>query len=57
MGRPKRIVILGGGTGGTLVANRLHHTFSATEMTITVVDQDDRHGPSSWSTVRHWTLI
>jgi sulfide:quinone oxidoreductase len=37
-----RIVILGGGTGGTLTANRLlrrHHG----ELDITVVDQDDDH--------------
>jgi sulfide:quinone oxidoreductase len=37
-----RVVILGGGTGGTLAANRLYHRFSD-EMAITVVDQDDRH--------------
>ncbi len=38
-----RIVILGGGTGGTLTANRLRRTYSADQATITVVDQDDRH--------------
>ena len=38
-----RIVILGGGTGGTLTANRLRRAYSAAEATITVVDQDDRH--------------
>jgi sulfide:quinone oxidoreductase len=38
-----RTVILGGGTGGTLAANRLRRRFSADEMAITVVDQDDRH--------------
>ena len=43
MGRPKRIVILGGGTGGTLVANRLRRMFSTMDVAITVVDQDDRH--------------
>ena len=43
MGRAKRIVVLGGGTGGTLVANRLRRTFSPTDLAITVVDQDDRH--------------
>ncbi len=37
-----RIVILGGGTGGTLAANRLHrHYGEAAE--IVVVDRDDRH--------------
>jgi len=38
-----RIVILGAGTGGTLVANRLRRRYSPAEATITVVDQDDRH--------------
>jgi sulfide:quinone oxidoreductase len=38
-----RVVILGGGTGGTLAANRLRRRFSDEQMTITVVDQDDRH--------------
>ncbi len=39
----RRIVVLGGGTGGTLVANRLHRMLSNQEVAITVVDQDDRH--------------
>jgi sulfide:quinone oxidoreductase len=38
-----RIVILGGGTGGTLVANRLRRHHSREEREIIVVDQDDRH--------------
>jgi sulfide:quinone oxidoreductase len=38
-----RIVILGGGTGGTLTANRLRKHYGNDEATITVVDQDDRH--------------
>lgn len=38
----RRIVILGGGTGGTLAANRLHRTLGD-EVHITVVDQDDQH--------------
>jgi sulfide:quinone oxidoreductase len=38
-----RIVILGAGTGGTLVANRLHRLYGETEAHVTVVDQDDRH--------------
>ncbi|MGB2756867.1 MAG: FAD/NAD(P)-binding oxidoreductase [Acidimicrobiia bacterium] len=37
-----RIVILGAGTGGTLTANRLHHE-CGDDVSITVVDQDDRH--------------
>ncbi len=39
----KRVVILGGGTGGTLTANRLRRVFSETEVEITVIDRDDRH--------------
>ncbi len=39
----KRIVILGGGTGGTLMANRLRRRFDADEAEIHVVDRDDRH--------------
>jgi sulfide:quinone oxidoreductase len=38
-----RIVVLGGGTGGTLMANRLRRRLDADRATITVVDQDDRH--------------
>jgi sulfide:quinone oxidoreductase len=37
-----RVVILGGGTGGTLIANRLRR-LDAPDMAITVIDQDDRH--------------
>lgn len=39
----RRVLILGGGTGGTLTANRLRRTYSPDELEITVVDQDDRH--------------
>jgi len=39
----KRIVILGGGTGGTLVANRLRRMYARAEAAITVVDRDDAH--------------
>ncbi len=38
-----RIVILGGGTGGTMMANRLHRRFGDDGATISVVDLDDRH--------------
>jgi len=38
-----RIVILGGGTGGTLTANRLRAVFPVGTASITVVDQDDQH--------------
>jgi sulfide:quinone oxidoreductase len=39
----KRIVILGGGTGGTMTANRLRRRFDLDEAEIHVVDRDDRH--------------
>jgi NADH dehydrogenase FAD-containing subunit len=38
-----RIVVLGGGTGGTLAANRLRRLFSPGAATVAVVDQDDEH--------------
>ena len=38
-----KVVILGGGTGGTLVANRLRRLLPADTIEITVVDHDDRH--------------
>ena len=38
-----RIVILGAGTGGTLTANRLRRRYRNGDVSITVVDQDDRH--------------
>jgi sulfide:quinone oxidoreductase len=38
----ERVVVLGGGTGGTLVANRLRRAAGA-RLDITVVDQDDDH--------------
>jgi sulfide:quinone oxidoreductase len=39
----KRIVVLGGGTGGTMTANRLRRRFDPDEAEIHVVDRDDRH--------------
>ena len=39
----KRIVILGGGTGGTLAANRLRRLTDENEVEIVVVDQDNEH--------------
>jgi sulfide:quinone oxidoreductase len=40
---PKRIVILGAGTGGTMMANRLRRRYEPAEASIAVVDRDDRH--------------
>jgi sulfide:quinone oxidoreductase len=39
----KQIVILGGGTGGTMTANRLRRRFDQDEAEIHVVDRDDLH--------------
>jgi len=39
----KRLVILGGGTAGTMAANRLRKRLDTSEWSITIVDQDDRH--------------
>ena len=38
----RRIVVLGGGTGGTLIANRLHRHYGD-RAEVVVVDRDDRH--------------
>src|ERR671936_2006453 len=38
-----QIVILGGGTGGTMTANRLRRRFDPDEAEIHVVDRDDQH--------------
>ena len=39
----KKIVILGGGAGGTMVANRLRRSLSKEEWSITVIDRDEWH--------------
>ena len=39
----KQIVIIGGGTGGTMTANRLSRRFRPGEAEIHVVDRDNRH--------------
>ena len=39
----KKLVVLGAGTAGTMVVNKLHKLLPATEWTITVVDKDDIH--------------
>ena len=39
----RTVVVLGGGTGGTMVANRLRRRFGPEEVEIHVVDRDDAH--------------
>jgi len=39
----RRIVVLGAGTGGTMIANRLRRRLSPEEAEIHVVDRDDEH--------------
>ncbi len=39
----RRVVILGGGTGGTITANRLRRMLPESRVDITVVDQNDDH--------------
>jgi sulfide:quinone oxidoreductase len=39
----KNLVVLGGGTAGTMAANKLRKALPATQWQITVVDQDDDH--------------
>lgn len=39
----KRIVVLGGGTGGTLIANRLRRLLDQSAAKIVVIDPDDEH--------------
>lgn len=39
----KRLVILGGGTAGTMIANKLRNRLHRNEWSITVVDRDDAH--------------
>lgn len=39
----KKLVILGGGTGGTLAANRIRKSYDGAELRIDVVDQNNDH--------------
>ena len=39
----RNLLILGGGTAGTMIANKLHKRLSRDEWSITVVDRDDEH--------------
>ncbi len=39
----RRLVVLGAGTAGTMVANKLRHRLDGREWSITIVDKDDLH--------------
>src|SRR6476469_6460210 len=39
----KRLLVLGGGTAGTMIVNKLRHGLDAGEWEMTIVDQDDAH--------------
>jgi sulfide:quinone oxidoreductase len=39
----KKLVILGSGTAGTMIANKLRHRLDREAWTITIVDRDDQH--------------
>jgi len=39
----RKLLVLGGGTAGTMIANKLHKRLSRDQWTITVVDRDDHH--------------
>lgn len=42
-GRAKRLLVLGGGTAGTMVVNKLRRRLDSAEWHISVVDQSDQH--------------
>jgi len=39
----KKILILGAGTGGTIMANKLAANMEDNEWQITIIDQDEKH--------------
>ena len=39
----RRLLVLGGGTAGTMIVNKLRRKLSPSEWDITVVDRDDEH--------------
>lgn len=39
----KKLVVLGGGTAGTMVVNKLHKKLNREEWSITIVDQNNKH--------------
>jgi sulfide:quinone oxidoreductase len=43
VGQMRRLLVLGGGTAGTMIVNKLRRKLERSEWEITVVDQDDDH--------------
>src|SRR6266508_1005151 len=43
LGGMRRLLVLGAGTAGTMVVNKLRHRLDPADWDITVVDQHDRH--------------
>jgi sulfide:quinone oxidoreductase len=39
----KKLLVLGGGTAGTMVVNKMHKKLNAQEWSITVVDKNNEH--------------
>jgi sulfide:quinone oxidoreductase len=39
----KRLLVLGAGTAGTMIVNKLRRQLSSEQWQITIVDQDDSH--------------
>ncbi|MBS1978743.1 MAG: NAD(P)/FAD-dependent oxidoreductase [Bacteroidetes bacterium] len=39
----KQLIILGAGTAGTIMANKLHHALDSNQWQISIVDRDNRH--------------
>ncbi len=39
----RQLLVLGGGTAGTMIVNQLRRRLAPSEWTITVVDRDDDH--------------
>jgi 2-polyprenyl-6-methoxyphenol hydroxylase-like FAD-dependent oxidoreductase len=48
----KRVLILGAGTGGTMMANKLVRVLPARDWRVTVVDRDDDHYQQAISSSR-----
>lgn len=52
----KQIVILGGGTAGSIVSNRLYRQLPQNEYQITVVDRDNNHHYQPGSLCAFWDV-